>query len=232
MSRLRPSKLRSALRRRWFERRVPRVPEYRATDVAELGTPYGGWKVPVGLLEPGWLCYSVGIGGDVSFDLALVRDYGIRVRAFDPVEQFVDEARAQAAGDAAFSAHIAAIATVDGPLRMQVSHDPVSSSVSGAQLYDSDRFVELPGRTLPSLMTEFGDVRIDFLKLDVEGAEYELLPTLDLRGLGVQVLATQLHHTGSVADARRLIAQLRSAGYAPVACRPAVKLTFAREELL
>jgi len=48
----------------------------------------------------------------------------------------------------------------------------------------------------------------------------------------VKVFAVQLHHTGSVRDARRLIAELADQGYEPVACRSAVKLTFAHIDLL
>jgi hypothetical protein len=81
-------------------------------------------------------------------------------------------------------------------------------------------------------MAELGDERIDLLKVDVEGSEYGLLPTLDLPALGVKVFAVQLHHTGSVGEARELIASLASQGYDPVACRPAVKLTFAHRDLL
>jgi hypothetical protein len=80
-------------------------------------------------------------------------------------------------------------------------------------------------------MAEFGDDRIDLLKLDVEGGEYELLPALDLPALGVRVLALQLHHNGGVGGARRVIARLRAQGYEPVACRAPVKVTFARADL-
>jgi FkbM family methyltransferase len=131
-----------------------------------------------------------------------------------------------------FSALQAAVATSDGPVHMQVTHDPGSRSVSSAGLYDSQSFIELPGRTLPSLMAEFGDARIDLLKLDIEGAEYDVLPTLDLAAMGVKVFATQLHHTGSTRDARALIVKLRQDGYRPVACRATVKLTFAHRDLI
>jgi hypothetical protein len=54
------------------------------------------------------------------------------------------------------------------------------------------------------------------------------VPTLDLVALGVRVFAIQLHHTGTVAQARRLIDGLSREGFALVAERPTVKLTFAR----
>jgi FkbM family methyltransferase len=232
LRKLRPAKVRNALRRRRFEYLVPRLQFSGAPGLVDLGTSYGGWTVPVELIEPSWVCYCVGAGGDVSFDLELIRRYGVEVRTFDPVADYVARAQEQGAAEPRFSARQAAIATVDGPIRMQVTHDPQSRSVSSAGLYESEDFIEVPGRTLPSLMAELGDERIDLLKLDIEGAEYEVLPTIDMRALGVKVFATQLHHPGSVGEARALIAGLGKQGYEPVACRSAVKVTFVLGDLL
>ncbi len=153
------------------------------------------------------------------------------MRAFDAVGEFIGEALREGAGEPGFSAHQAALSTCDGPIRMQRSHDARSRSVSSAGPYDSAEFIELPGRTPQSLMDEPGDDHIDLLKLDVEGSEYELLPALDLRALGVKILPA-LHHTASVAHASALIAELRQSGYEPVACLAPVKLAFARRDLL
>lgn len=232
LGKLRPHKVNNALRRRWFEHRLERMSLSPRRDIIELGSSYGGWLLPSELIEPSWLCYCVGAGADISFDLALIDRYNATVRAFDPVPEYVQAALAQAGSEPRFSIHEAAIALADGPLRVQLTHDPSSQSVSSARLYESAAFVELPGRTLRSLMDELGDDHIDLLKLDVEGAEYEVLPTVDLRELGVKVFAVQLHHNGTLSGARKLIARLREGGYEPVACRPAVKLTFARSDLL
>jgi FkbM family methyltransferase len=232
LRKLRPAKVRNAMRRRWFEYRVPRVELHQAPGLIDLGTSYGGWTIPGELIEPAWICYCVGAGGDISFDLELIRRYGVKVRAFEAVADYVQRAVQQAGDEPRFSVQQAAITTSDGPLRMQITHDPQSRSVSSAGLYESSESVELPGRTLPSLMSELGDQRIDLLKLDIEGGEYEVLPTIDLHALGVKVFATQLHHAGSVRDARRLITRLQQEGYEPVACRSAVKLTFAHRDLL
>jgi FkbM family methyltransferase len=229
---LRPAKVRSALRRRWFEHQLPRIPMQEIAGLVNLGTAYGGWTIPGDLVEPSWLCYCVGAGGDIGFDLALIRRYGATVRAFDAVADYVEQAEAEAGEEPRFSVRQAAIAVADGPLRVQITHDSSSHSVSSAGLYDSREFLELPGRSLPSLAAELGDQRIDLLKLDIEGGEYGVLPTLDLQALGVKVFATQLHHNGSIAQARGIIAQLHEAGYEPVACAPVVKLTFVRRDLL
>lgn len=232
-SRLHPAKIRGGLRRRWFQRQMERTPLRRVEALVLLGNPeYGGWIVPGDLIEPGWICYSVGAGGETSFDMELIERYGIRVRSVEPVEEYVQLAIEHAEGDERLTVHRAAITTSDGPLRMQLTHDPNSQSVSPAGLYDTHSYIELPGRTLPSLMAELGDTRIDLLKLDIEGGEYEVIPTLDLNALGVKIFATQMHHTGTVREARRLVAGLAEQGYEPVACHPAVKLTFARADLI
>lgn len=232
LRKLRPAKVRRAIRRRWFEFRISHMSRRGAPGLEDLGSAYGGWIVPAGLIEPSWTCYSVGAGGDVSFDLELGGRFGATVRAIEAVPALVELAVREGAGESRFSAHHAAVAPHDGPVQMQVTHDRQSRSVSPAGLYESDEYVEVPGRTLESLMAELGDDHIDLLKLDIEGGEYELLPMLDMRGLGVRVFATQLHHTGTIRDARGLIAGLKQQGYELVGCRPAVKLTFVACELL
>jgi FkbM family methyltransferase len=226
---LRPKKIRSALRRRWFEKRVARLSLSPVPGLLDVGTKYGGWTIPLDLIDDSWLCYCVGIGGDISFELELIARRGVTVRSIDPVEDYVEGARVAAQEEPRLSVYKAAIATADMPIRMQRTHDSGSRSVSSAHLYDSSDYVEVPGRTLESLMAEIGDRRIDLLKLDIEGSEYEVLPTLDLPALGVRVFATQLHHTGTVGDARRLIDALAQQGYRAVACRSVLKITFVRD---
>jgi FkbM family methyltransferase len=184
------------------------------------------------VIDPSWTCYLAGAGGDVTLDLELVRRYGVTARSFDPVLDYVERAAHDGRDEPRFSAHHVAIAGADGPIRMQITHDVRSGSLSAAGLYDSHSYIEVPGRSLPSLMTELDDGRIDLLKLDVEGSEYELFPKLDLDSLGVKVFAVQLHHNGSVRAARRLMSALDEQGYDLVACCPVIKLTFLRRDVL
>jgi FkbM family methyltransferase len=232
---LRPAKINNAVKRRWFEHQMHRISLAPAADVFQIGSAYGGWTLPEGVIDPSWTCYSVGAGGDITFDMELIDRYGLTVRSFDAVEAYVEHARIEGAGRPRFSAHHAAIGLANGPVRFQMTHDETSKSVSPAGLYESDEYVELPGRTIHSLMTEFGDSTVELLKLDIEGGEYDLLPQLDLRSLGFRVFAVQLHHTGTLRGARGIVEDLREAGYEPVGSRKAVKLTFldrrAREHL-
>jgi FkbM family methyltransferase len=228
---LRPHKIHNALRRRWFEHHMHRVQLEQTLGLTELGSPYGGWTMPDQVIEPAWVCYCVGAGGDISFDIDLIDRYGATVRSFDAVAEYVQSALEEAQGGERFTANHAAIAVVDGPVRLQVTHDAGSHSVSPAGLYESNRYIEVPGRTLQSLMKELGDARIDLLKLDIEGGEYELLRTLDLQALGVKIFAVQMHHTVSLRRAKQFVAERSREGYEPVGCRSAVKITFLRRDL-
>jgi FkbM family methyltransferase len=227
---LRPAKVQTALRRRWFEQRMSRLALVPMNGLVSLGSShYGAWVVPESLIGAGWTCYCVGAGGDVTFDLDLVRKRGALVRCFDPDDDYIRRAQAAGAAQPRFSTHQVAIAPVDGPIRMQRTHIIGSRSVSPADLYDTRDYVVVPGRTIRSLMHDLGDRSVELLKLDVEGGEYDLLDDLDLAGLGVRVFCTQLHHAASVRQARALVARIQNAGYHLVANVPAVKLTFVRE---
>src|SRR5882757_1865089 len=57
LSKLRPAKVSSALRRRWFESQVPRLELRETNGIVDLGSSYGGWAVPGDLIQPSWVCY-------------------------------------------------------------------------------------------------------------------------------------------------------------------------------
>ena len=228
----RPAKVRNAVERRYFERTLNRMPVSGRGQPMDFGTSYGGWMIPTAVVQSGWTCYGIGAGGDVSYDLELVRRYQARLRIVEPVEEFVEQARAATGGvDDVIVCH-AALASADGTLRMQRTSHPGSRSVSASGLYDGSGYIDVPSRSLRSLMAENGDETIDLLKLDVEGSEYELLEQLDLPGLGVKVFAMQVHHNQPARDARRLVDHLARSGYELVARRPTIKLTFVRRDLL
>ena len=222
-------KVRSAVARRAFEARLRRLRPDRDVALVDLGTTYGGWLVPPDAVQPGWTCWSIGIGGDVSFDLGLL-ERGAVVRTFDPLAEEVALAERELGPLAGgrMTAQRLAIHVRDEPVRMRKHPDHAMHSMDDVSLYPRDEVVEVPGRSIPSLREEHGDLRVELLKIDVEGAEYELVPTLDLDALGVQVLMVQLHRNGGTRGALELVEHLRGAGLAYVGQRPVTKLTFVR----
>ena len=83
-----------------------------------------------------------------------------------------------------------ALAGADGPLTFHSSPGSISSSL--ARRSDADTAVEVPGVRLQTLMDETRTNRIDLLKLDIEGAEFEALMGAPLDRVGE--LIAEIHH--------------------------------------
>jgi FkbM family methyltransferase len=192
-----------------------------AIDVphAVLGTEYGAHCVATRPLEergPGALVYSFGLGEDVSFDLALIERFAAEVWGFDPTPRSIAWLRAQVL-PAAFHLVEQGIAARDGALRFYEPQNPAHISHSLVNHgRTSKSFVEVEVRRLDTLLRDLGHPRLDVLKLDVEGAEYEVLDDL-LAGphRPTQLLVEFHHHLDAfpLSRTRRAIDALAGAGY-------------------
>jgi FkbM family methyltransferase len=85
-----------------------------------------------------------------------------------------------------------AVAPEDGPVRFNLAKNDEGSSILAlpeTSVYDCTlaRTVEVAGKRLEAILAEVEEPRIDLLKVDIEGAEIEMLTTADaarLRGIG------------------------------------------------
>ncbi len=226
---MRPRKVRRAVRRRVFERRVCRGAEIEAgPPLVRLGTDYGGWVVPAGLIGGGWICYCAGAGMDVSFELGLIASCGCRVWSFDPAEDSRRYVERLAAATNRLSFRQVALWWTDARVRMYRAADETHCSLSAANLQGTDRWVEAPGRSLESLMEELGHDRVDLLKADLEGSEYEVLEPQAVADAGVRVLCFELHAVAPAKAALAFLEGFRDVGFRPVH-RELERFTLVRE---
>ena len=87
----------------------------------------------------------------------------------------------------------------------------VGSDGAAPVTYRTER---LPVRRLDRLITEAGFTRVDFLKIDVEGAEPQVLAGIDLTKLRPRVLVIEAVNPGNLAgDAAAFEPQVLAAGY-------------------
>jgi FkbM family methyltransferase len=178
-----------------------------------LGTGYGGWAVPRGVIGADWVCYCAGAGIDISFDLALAQRFGCQVVTLDPTDEARENAARAAAGEPRLRFEQVAVWSSDGELRMYHAADPSHRTLSADNLQRAETWTTVPARSLPSLMRELGHERIDLLKLDVEGAEYELLDQVASGALGVSVLCVEMHPTRGTGPAVEAFRALLAAGF-------------------
>jgi FkbM family methyltransferase len=211
-----------------------------------LGSCYGGWTFEVRPSLRNAPIISCGLGEDVSFDVEMARAFGCRVILVDPTPRAIvhyervvarlgkPAERAYADGGdqppeaydlralapANFELVPKALWTCEGKVRF---YEPeVATNVSHSLLRNqgvvTDRYIELEAVRLDTVLRQYGIDSLPLLKLDIEGAETEVLrDMLDAGILPEQVLVEFDHLLRPGPDARReveaLDGRLRAAGY-------------------
>jgi FkbM family methyltransferase len=158
-----------------------------------LGSAYGGWTFCPDKLDRQALVYSVGIGQDISFDLALIRKYGMTIYGFDPTPSSLAWLERQNLPPQ-FRYFPYALATEDREIQLFVP-EAGNSSFSILQRNPEDgNSVTVPARRLTTLMQMLGHAHIDLLKIDIEGAEYDVLEEIVASSASIGQLLIEFHH--------------------------------------
>jgi FkbM family methyltransferase len=172
--------------------RFPRPTAYRSLQL--VGSEYGGYYLDASQLDSNSVVYSLGVGDDISFDLALIQQFGVTVHAFDPTPQVNDWLTAQHLPDK-FQFHRAGIADFDGETDFYLPprSDFISHSIIHANQY-SALSIRVPMIRLSSAMSKLGHSQVDVLKMDIEGAEFAVVEDLVRGHLRVRQICLEFHH--------------------------------------
>lgn len=176
----------------------------------ELGSGHGRWWVPASIVRPGAVAYLGGAGGDISFDVDLY-ERGLVVRCFDPTpnsRRYVE--RVAPKGDR-FTFVPVGWWSEKATIPMFAPPNPEDFSHSATNLWDTTEADQLPVDSVAGCMAALGDSSVDLVKIDVEGAEKEVL-----RGLlsdGVRPEALCVEFDPPVRTSMRMIHTLRCSGY-------------------
>lgn len=188
-----------------------------ALRLEKIGSDYGGWIVPTGLLGADWVCYCGGVGEDITFDLGLIERFGCAVYAFDPTPRAIAFVEAHAAGEERFTFVPVGLWSEDTTLRFFAPRNPAHVSHSVVNLQRTDEYFEAPCRSLPSLMHELGHAAIDLLKIDIEGAEHRVVASMLAADVMPTVLCLEIDQPVRIRTFWTTIRRIRSAGYGLVA---------------
>ena len=180
----------------------------------------GGWWFHPDALGEDSIVWSLGVGEDVDFDLALIRRFRLRVDAFDPTPSTVEWLAARDM-PAAFRFHPWAVTGQDGVLKLypRVKKDGSKSTVMYTMVANDgsrEDAIVVPAFCLKSIQAQLGQPRVDLLKMDIEGAEYDVLDNLLESPVQPLQLLVEFHHRFEgigLERTRKMVARLRARGY-------------------
>jgi FkbM family methyltransferase len=183
-----------------------------------LGSEYGGWTIPQDRLTAQSVCYCVGCGEDISFDLELIRRYRCTVYGFDPTPRSVEFVRRMTADIPAYRFAPVGIWDCDGTVKFFAPRDSRHVSHSITNLQSTDSYIEIPTRRLRAVLRENGHSSLTLLKLDIEGAENTVLRTILEDAIPIDILLIEFDELGfptaqRIAQIKESIRSLLERGY-------------------
>ena len=157
----------------------------KPTDRLSLGNDLANWTIPSKLINSDSTCYLVGAGEDISFDLALAKKFNCKVVIIDPtpkaIEHFNELDRFGKISKDIRSNIIYVpygLWKDDTKLKFFAPRNENHVSHSVVNLQNTKDFFEATVKKLTTLMRENFDEHLDLLKIDVEGAEYEIINSM------------------------------------------------------
>jgi FkbM family methyltransferase len=182
---------------RTFRKLTGRILHAADIDVATetIGSSKGARTILADSLDARSVVYSFGVGENVSFDLGLIERYGCQVHAFDLTERGIAWARAKV-DHLLWRLHPVGIFAEDGDAEFMspANRARVSFFRASSAAPCNRQPVHLTVRSLASIMHELSHERIDLLKIDIEGFEYDVLPSILMTGVRPAQIVVEFHH--------------------------------------
>ena len=149
-------------------------------------------------LDSDSVVYSFGVGDSVDFELDLIDALGADVHTFDPTPYTLEWIGTIETPEQ-LKFHPWAVAGDDGELKLfpRLKKSGERSKVmwtTDEKQADRQRAVTVPAYSIPSLMKMLGHERIDLVKMDVEGAEYDVLSKMLSSNVYPRQILIEFHH--------------------------------------
>ncbi|MGH9607930.1 MAG: FkbM family methyltransferase [Terracidiphilus sp.] len=180
-----------------------------------IGSIYGGWTIIPDLLKSSSVVYSIGVGNDISFDRELIRSFGLTVHGFDPSPTAIDWVASQHT-PANYVFHPWGLGPADGSADFFAPANGGMYSLDKKHIQGASVQTQVTVYRLSTIADKLGTKAIDLLKIDIEGAEYDLLRDIVESSVPIRQLMIEFHHRIGVrplAATVKSVQQLKDAGF-------------------
>jgi FkbM family methyltransferase len=173
--------------------------ELRLKPEIEMKTvEHSDWHFNPCALDGSAVIYSLGVGEETAFDEELIAAYGAEVHAFDPTPSTLAWLETVQLPDA-FRFYPWAVTASDGTLTLyhRVKKNGSRSKAMLTMVPEAgaeDDAIHVPAYCLASIREKLDHDQIDLLKMDIEGAEYEVLDSLIDSEIRPTQLLVEFHH--------------------------------------
>jgi FkbM family methyltransferase len=210
----------------WF--RLMLKTKCKRIDIERIGTIYGGWSIPVDLLNSDSVCYLAGAGEDISFDVGIVNKFNCKVYILDPTPR-------------AYSHFNLLIQNTQNRLNTSINNEPdqlynllpdnadklnflkiglwsgsgeikffepknsLHVSHSALNLQNTQRYFIGKVKRLSELLKELNHDHLDLLKIDIEGAEYEVIKSIIQDKIQIKVICVEFDEANHRLDNKYLL---------------------------
>lgn len=181
------------------------------------GNDYGGFYINPNMLNENSVVYSFGIGQDISFDLAVINNHNCQVYGFDPTPKSIAWVEAK---NFPSNFHFEGIGigkkTETAIFNLPKNEAYVSGSLYEHDFVDTHKAVEVQLRSFDDILDKLQHSVIDVLKMDIEGAEYDVIDNILGSNVQIRQILLEIHERffdDGKSKTEILLHKLRSNGY-------------------